>query len=106
MRFDWWTDELAVWARMIVVAALGASILWWPYARSCGVGLALYLTSTVMVIVGGVWVATCTWTLRMSRSHVVAMLITLWGAALVTAEVLPRVGYAAHPATWLCGPRR
>ena len=27
----------------------------------------------------------------------------LFSAALVTAQVLPRVGYAANVATWMCG---
>jgi len=39
----------------------------------------------------------------MARTHILAMVLTLWGAALITAQVLPRVGYAANQATWLCG---
>ena len=99
-----WKEEYSVWARFFVVATLAAAILWWPYGRSCGFGLVLYLAATTMIIVGGVWVVACTWILRMARTHVLAMLITLWGAALITAQVLPRVGYAADNATWLCGP--
>jgi hypothetical protein len=99
-----WTEEYSVWARFAVVTTLAAAILWWPYGRSCGFGLALYLAATVMIIVGGVWVVACTWILRMARTHALAMLITLWGAALIVAQVLPRVGYAANAATWLCGP--
>ena len=102
INFDWWTEDRGVWARLGVVGILATSILAWPYAHSCGFGLALYLVSTVMIVVGGVWVVACTWILRMARTHAVAMVLTLWGAALITAQVLPRVGYAADAATWLC----
>ena len=102
-RFEW-KEEYSVWARFAIVTTLATAILGWPYGRSCGFGLALYLAATTMIMVGGVWVVACTWILRMARTHVLAVLITLWGAALVTAQVLPRVGYAASAATWLCGP--
>lgn len=98
-----WKDEYGVWARFGVVATLATAMLWWPYGRSCGFGLALYLTSSTMIIVGGIWVVACTWILRMPRTHALAVVVTLWGAALITAQVLPRVGYAANVATWMCG---
>jgi hypothetical protein len=62
----------------------------------------MYLAATLMIIVGGLWVVACTWTERMARTHVVAMVLALWGAVMVTAQVLPRVGYARAEATWLC----
>ena len=95
--------KLGVWARLSAVVLLGAAILWWPYTRSCGLGLSLYLAATTMIIVGGVWVVACTWIMRMARTHAVAMLVALWGMGLVVVEVLPRIGYAANQATWLCG---
>lgn len=99
-------ERLSVWARLLVVAILGAAVLWWPYPRSCGVGLAGYLAATLMIVVGGLWVVACTWVARMSRTHALAMLVALWGVGLIALEVLPRVGYAkpdpAHPAVWLC----
>jgi hypothetical protein len=106
IRFDWWTDEYSVWARLAVVALLGTSILWWPYSRSCGFGLSFYLMASTMIVVGGLWIVTCTWIQRMARTHAVAMIIALWGVTLVMREVLPRVGYARtspdSPVTWLC----
>jgi len=95
-------EKLLVWGRLAVVALLGGAILWWPYTRSCGLGLSLYLAATTMIIVGGLWVVACTWIMRMARTHAMAMMVALWGMALVAAEVLPRVGYAAQQATWLC----
>ena len=103
INFDWWTAEMGVWARLFIVAVLGTCILWWPYARECGVGLGLYLVATTMIVVGGLWVVACTWILQMARTHALAMILTLWGGALLTAQILPRVGYAANTATWLCG---
>ena len=94
---------LGVAARLIVVTILSAAMLWWPYGRTCGFGLAGYLAATTMIVVGGLWVVACTWTCRMARTHAVAMLVALWGVGLIAAEVLPRVGYAAQPAAWLCG---
>lgn len=100
-------EKLGVWARLIVVAILGGAILWWPYGRNCGIGLASYMTATAMITVGGLWVVACTWIQRMARTHALAMIVALWGVGLIALEVMPRIGYArsdpAHPATWLCG---
>lgn len=96
-------ERLWVWARLSVVVSLSAAVLWWPYGRSCGVGLAAYVAATAMIIVGGLWVVVCTWTCRMGRAHAIAMLVALWGVGLIGAEVLPRIGYAAQSAAWLCG---
>jgi len=99
----WEIDEkVFVWARLGCVATLGTAILWWPYGRSCGIGLATYLAATMMIIVGGVWVVACTWISRMVRTHALAILVTFWGVALITGQVLPRIGYAMVEATWLC----
>ena len=95
-------EKLLVWGRLLVVALLGGAILWWPYARSCGFGLSLYLAATTMIIVGGMWVVACTWIMRMARTHAMGVLVALWGVGLIALEILPRVGYAAQQATWLC----
>ena len=99
----WEIDEkFFVWARLGCVATLGTAILWWPYGRSCGIGLATYLAASTMIIVGGLWVVACTWISRMVRTHALAILVTLWGVVLITGEVLPRIGYAMVESTWLC----
>ena len=95
-------ERLSVWARLAVVTVLGVSLLFWPYDRSCGFGLAGYLAATTMVVVGGIWVVACTWICRMARTHAFAILLALWGAALITVQILPRIGYARVQATWLC----
>lgn len=96
-------ERLWVWARLSVVAILGAAVIWWPYSKSCGFGLAAYVAATAMIVVGGLWVVVCTWMCRMARTHAFAMLVTLWGVGLIAVEVLPRIGYAAQSAAWLCG---
>ena len=95
-------EKLGVYARLVGVAILGAAMLYWPYGRSCGLGLASYMASTMMVVVGGIWVIACTWIMRMPRAHVLAMLVSLWGLGLLTFQVLPRIGYASAQATWMC----
>jgi branched-subunit amino acid ABC-type transport system permease component len=99
-------EKLGVWARLFAVGLLGGSMLWWPYAHSCGVGLSLYLAATMMIVVGGLWVVACTWIQRMASTHAIAMLVALWGVALILIEILPRVGYASpdpsNPVSWLC----
>ena len=83
----------------------GPGLDYWPAglgASNCGFGLAAYMIAPTMIIVGGLWVVLCTWTLRMARTHAIAMLVALWGAGLIAAEILPRTGYAAQPSVWLC----
>ena len=53
ISFDWWTEEMGVWARLAVVGILASSILAWPYGNSCGFGLALYLIENGLVIKDG-----------------------------------------------------
>jgi hypothetical protein len=91
-----------VWARLAIVALLGGALLWWPYGHGCGLGLYLYLAATAMVVIGGVWVAACTWTCRMAWTHLAAIVVALWGAGLIGSEILPRIGYASTTASWSC----
>lgn len=95
-------EKLGVYARLVGVAILAVAMLYWPYARSCGLGLASYMASTMMIVVGGIWVIACTWIMRMPRTHVLAMLVSLWGLGLLTFQVLPRIGYASIQAPWMC----
>jgi hypothetical protein len=60
------------------------------------------LFAELLIIVGGLWTVAWTWQHRMVRGHAVAMVMVLWGIALVAAQVLPRVGYAADAAKWWC----
>jgi hypothetical protein len=102
------TARLGVQARLALVVVLAAAIAFWPYARSCGAGLAAYLGAEVMVAAGGLWLMVCTWRNRMAKTHGAALVMLLWGLMLVGHQVLPRVGYAksptGEPARWMCAP--
>lgn len=100
------TSTLGVMIRLVLAAALGVGMAFWPYSVRCGVGLFGYLAATGLVMGAGIWTAVWTWRHRSSRGHVLSLLIMLWGALLGAREILPRIGYATpteqHPAIWLC----
>jgi hypothetical protein len=95
-------DRAALWARVLLGVVLGVMITQWPYVHTCGLGLLQYLGAVAMVLVTGAWIAVVSWSRRHATSHVLALLLILWGIALVTYEVLPRVGYAALRWSWQC----
>ena len=82
-------------ARLILVFALGVALAFWPYERECGGGLFGFLGVETVIVVGGVWVAFTTWRYRLPMMHTLSLFIILTGLALIAAEVLPRIGYAA-----------
>jgi cation transport ATPase len=82
-------------ARLVLVAALGVALAFWPYENSCGSGLLGYLAVEVVIVVGGLWVAITTWRARLPKMHILSLLISLAGLILLAIDVLPRVGYAA-----------
>jgi hypothetical protein len=96
---------IGVYIRLVLVLALGSSIVYWPYSRSCGATLFMYLSSVSLVVIGGLWTAASTWQNRMPRTHLLSMAIILWGLTLSALEVLPRAGYALPDparAVWRC----
>jgi hypothetical protein len=70
--------------------------------HGCGLPLAEYLGAIAMVMVTGGWVAVASWSFRSAPSHILALLLLLWGVALAAAQVLPRIGYAAARLSWHC----
>jgi hypothetical protein len=92
----------ALWARVALGVVLGAMITQWPYPHACGWGLLQYFGAVAMVMVTGAWIAVASWSRRHVTSHVLALLLILWGIALAAYEILPRVGYAALQGTWQC----
>ncbi len=93
-------------ARLILVFALGAAIVMWPYSRECGWGWFGYVGVEAVIAAGGVWVAFTTWRARLAKMHVLSLLIILAGFVLIAGEVLPRIGYASidprHPPQLWC----
>jgi hypothetical protein len=88
--------------RFGLVIALSAAINFWPYSHACGFGLIAYMFAETLIVVGGLWTVTWTWEHRMVRAHGIAMAMVIYGLALLTVQVLPRVGYAAQAARWWC----
>jgi hypothetical protein len=92
----------ALWARVGLGVLLGGMITQWPYAHACGLPLLAYFGAITMVIVAGAWAAVASWTRRHPSSHVLGLLLVLWGIALAAYQILPRVGYAAERWGWQC----
>ena len=86
---------IGVFARLILVAAVGVALLFWPYANDCGFGLFGFLGAEAVIVVGGVWIGITTWRARLPRMHLVSIATTLLGVVLIASEILPRIGYAA-----------
>jgi hypothetical protein len=93
-------------ARLVLVFALGAAIVMWPYSRECGWGWFGYVGVEGVIVLGGLWVAATTWRGRLAKMHAFSLLIVLAGLVLIAAEMLPRMGYAVtdprHPPQMWC----
>jgi hypothetical protein len=96
-------SEAGLWGRTILAVALGVMMTAYPYFRDCGLPLFGYLFAVAAVVFGGGWVAVLSWKMRNEISHVLSLLLILWGLVLTSDVLLPRTGYAAVPATWGCG---
>jgi hypothetical protein len=92
--------------RVVLVLSLGLLINAWPYDRACGAGLAGYMTASGLIVAGGIWAAAATWHHRTPKLHATALFAIAWGITLVSAQVLPRVGYATvdrrNVPAWRC----
>lgn len=99
-------DSAGAWLRVLLVAALAGALQFWPYDRSCGIGLFGFLGAQAMVVLGALWATVHSWRRRVASVHVIAFALLLAGAAMAALEILPRVGYAwpdpARPAGWFC----
>jgi hypothetical protein len=78
----------------------------WPYGRTCGVELLVYLLAVATVFVTGFWGATASWRGRVAAAHVVALCTILWSLALAADELVSRTDYVSMPASWQCGQLR
>ena len=74
----------------------------WPYPHGCGLWLYLYLGTTLVVVLTGLWGAVSAWKRQVAAAHLLALGVVCWGLVLVAGLVLPRTGYAAQTLSWLC----
>ena len=98
--------KFMLYARVVLAAALGIGMMFWPYDAKCGSGMVLYLGAVAALVVSGTWSAVWSWRHRAARLHTLSLLLILWGLILGSIDVLPRIGYAkadlAHPFGWMC----
>jgi uncharacterized membrane protein len=100
---------IGIWVRLILIAALGVSLFWWPYGRHCGMPLAGYLISNGVVIIGALSLAIRTWRDRLSWAFLCSTLCVCLAWTVIALNVLPRLGYApvgGTSAAWSCAVSR
>lgn len=96
-------ERAETWLRTALVVALGAGLLFWPYAISCGFDLALYTAAVIVLIGAALWAAAASWRRHQGIAHVTSLLALVWGLALGAGVLLPRIGYAREVLAWTCG---
>jgi hypothetical protein len=95
-------SAVGTWLRVGLAVALAVGMTLWPYPRPCGLQLVYYAGGLGMLVFAGLWGAVASWRRRSATGHLLSLGALVWGFALVTAVVLPRIGYAKQPATWTC----
>jgi hypothetical protein len=92
---------VTTWMRVGLGVALGVGMLLWPYAHACGWRLGVYLVGATVVSVAGVWSALTSWKRRLGIAHTLSIILIVWGLALASRQLLPRV-YGKTPVPFLC----
>ncbi len=92
----------AVWLITLLGPVGVVALTVWPYPRDCGMLLWVYLVGVAAVLAAGIWAMRTAWESRRGLPMVIGLATLLAALVLATAEVLPRVGYAAHELTWTC----
>lgn len=90
------------WIRVGLGLLIGIGMTQWPYTHGCGLKLWFYLLGVSAVIAAGVWSSISSWRRHLGWAHFLSQGLIIWGLVLGAREVLPRVGYAVHPAPWMC----
>jgi hypothetical protein len=88
------------WVALAVLLAVALPL--WPYGKSCGLQLFFYLGAATLALLAGVTGAINSWRTRRGLAHLLSLLVVVAAGIMVAREVLPRTGYAAQAATWLC----
>ena len=95
-------DKLGVWFRTLLGIAGAAALPFWPYGKSCGTMLYLYLLAALAIAVTGIWAMRGAWTHRRGVAHIGGLLVLLAGLSFAAIEILQRTGYAAVRLGWTC----
>jgi len=81
---------------------LGVALTQWPYSAPCGFPLFGYLATILVVLVMAGWGCIASWRHRLAVAHITALVLGFWGILLAAEQILPRIGYAADEASWMC----
>lgn len=95
-------DKVGVWFRTLLGAAGAAALPFWPYGKTCGTMLYLYMVGTVAVIAAGIWAMRGAWIHRRGVAHTGGLLVLLAGLSLAAIEILHRTGAASGRLGWIC----
>jgi hypothetical protein len=90
------------WFWVGLAVLLTAALAIWPYGKSCGLQLFFYLGAATLALLAGATGAVNSWRTRRGFAHLISLLVVVVAGVMGAREVLPRVGYAAEAATWLC----
>jgi hypothetical protein len=90
------------WFWVGLAVLLTAALAIWPYGKSCGLQLFFYLGAATLALLAGATGAVNSWRTRRGLAHLISLLVVVIAGIMGAGEVLPRVGYAAEAATWLC----
>ena len=95
-------ERFGAWGRALLVAALGVALWRWPWRHTCGTAEYAFIGAALLLAIGGGWVLLVSWRRRTGLPHLLGLLALAWAAWLLTAEILPRTGYAKDVKTWTC----
>ncbi|HEY8062280.1 MAG TPA: hypothetical protein VID74_05760 [Gemmatimonadales bacterium] len=95
-------DKVGVWLRTLLGAAGAVALPFWPYGKTCGAMLYLYLLGTLGVIAAGIWAMRGAWTHRRGVAHIGGLLVLLAGLGFAAIEIVHRTGFAAGRLGWIC----
>ena len=95
-------SALGTWIKVILGVLVGVGMTQWPYTHGCGVWLFAYLGGVGAIVAAGIWSGIASWKARLAFAHILSVILIIWGLALATREVLPRVGYANVEGPWFC----
>jgi hypothetical protein len=101
-----WKSTAGLAFRLLLAAALLASVVVWPYEARCGVGLGAYVGVIGAAALASLWTSIAAWRHRTASLHVLGLAMLLASGVYGAREILPRVGYAMpdpnHPTIWAC----
>ena len=95
-------DKFVVWARALIGLGGAIALPFWPYGKSCGTMLYLYLLAALAVSAFGIWTMRASWTHRRGIAHVVGLITLLGGLSFAAFEIFEHTAFAATRLAWVC----